>query len=231
MVRSAIGVFALSAASGLAVAGTVRLESLPGSSGLGSFEGSLSFVAGSGRSGVLRLTISNTSPTSLGGFITGVSFVAPSGVQLTGLSGFDQFDLVPLPPSGSLRESNLPRISWGIVVGNGVLGRDPSRGVAAGGSATFEMSVAPLANGSLGDVSVESFVATLGGEPGFVVTMRGFTGGGADKVPAAWLRGPDDEGDPTGGSGGQPSAVPLPGAALAGAVGMAGLMMRRRPTA
>lgn len=216
----------LAATAGVS-AGTVQLHSLPGSEGRGSFTGTLTFEAGSGRSGLLRLSITNTTAFG-GGFITAMSLHAPGGLQLAPLSGFEVFELVQLPPAGGSRGSPGAAKDWVITLGNGVAGREPTLGVGAGSTATFEMTVMPGATGSSSGLSVESFVAGLGGEPGFVAMMRGFNDGGVDKVPAAWSRSPMDGGDPTGGGGSNPAAVPVPAAVAAGGLGLAGLLGRRR---
>ncbi|MFN4242501.1 MAG: hypothetical protein ACK4PI_04605 [Tepidisphaerales bacterium] len=213
------------AASGVVSAGTVQLQSLPGSEGRGSFTGTLTYEASGGRSGLLRLSITNTSG---GGFITAMSLLAPSGLQLSPVSGFDTFELVSLPPGAGVRGTPAAVVSWGIVLGGGALGRDPTQGVAAGSTSTFEVAVTTGATGASPGLSVDSFVAGLGGEPGFVAVMRGFDDGGSDKVPAAWARMPNDGGDPTGGGGSNPAAVPVPAAVVAGGLGLAGLLGRRR---
>jgi hypothetical protein len=165
-------------------ASMVQFSSGPlSTNGIGSFVGSMTWsYLGSG-SGLLEISLTNTTDASVGGYITGFMFnVAPSSlaVQLTsapnglwqGLQGasanpFGVFD-------------------FGASLGGGFEGGpQPSHGIATGATGVLKFAVSGSAP-ALQGLSAMSFFDAVGGHAA-IARFRGFGNGSSDKVVAAQL--------------------------------------------
>ncbi len=208
--RCALAVCVVSSAAALAPsarADVVEIASYSAGSteGLGAFVGMLEYVPQTATSGLLTVSLTNTSPAENGGLITGFvlrigSADAGAAATLTGGShAFVGLGPESAPPFGVFDAGAALGGSW---TGGG----NPNGGIAVGATGTFTFDVHAADAGSL---TAERFITA--DEPyGFVVRMRGFANGGSDKVPGV--------------------LVPGPGAAgvLAAGLAMAGSRRRRR---
>lgn len=145
---------------------------------LGAFAGSVSFTSDTATTGVLTISITNTTPISRGGYITGVIFNVPG----TGGSA----SLTSATPSSFLNtgsESGSPfgTFEAGAAIGASFLGGgSPTSGIAIGATGTlvFAITAASTATLNAGD-----FLGTSAGKPNFLVRFRGMECDGSDKVP------------------------------------------------
>ncbi len=169
------------------------------------YSGSLEYNFISGTTGELKVSLTNDTPASVGGFLTGFLFRADA---LTGTS------LNSANPSSFLNTGAESGAPFGMFDGGAALtgsflgGGNPSGGLAVGESGMFVFSIT---SATAATISAADFLGSLD-NPGFVARFRGLADGGSDKVPG----------------GGFLVAVPLPGAgALAGA-GLLVVGLRRR---
>jgi hypothetical protein len=187
----------LAPASALAV--PIPISGSNGLNGLGSFTGTFDYTPTSALTGIIDITLFNTSPLLTGGFITAFVFNIPGGSSVSAAplnSSDDDFDtLTPLgDPTFSDNVLGGPhgRFDIGASTGGGYEGGgNPSLGIAAGGSATFQFLLTGTGLG--GPLGPGSFLSTLSVPPGdgeglqpFVVRFRGFDvteGPDSDKVP------------------------------------------------
>jgi hypothetical protein len=172
--------------------------------GLGSFAGLVTYSHSGGTSASVSILLANTTPASLGGFITGiavnggagvtgVSFVSCGMATFAGIAG-----PVSAPPFGSFMA--------GASTGNGWLGGgNPAKGIGDGGSALFVFAV----SGSVADLSALTAADVFGAGQQMAVRFRGGSADGwSDKVLGC--------------------ATPAPGAiALLGAMGLLAPARRR----
>jgi hypothetical protein len=212
-------------------------------SGLGDFTGTFVYTPGAGgTTGIIDLTLTNTSPAANGGFLTAFAFNNPNdlitGVTLSvapasmdSLLGGPTFqNTINAQPYGDFdigvaNDSNNP--SW---QGGG----NPDDGIPVGSTFTFQFSLTGTGLDALTEASFQAersddyngshgdFAPLVDGiqGPWNVARFRGFEDGGSDKVPGAGL------GEPV------PTAVPEPHTILLMAVGLGILSFftRRRPT-
>ncbi len=168
------------------------------------FSAALDYQFNGGSNGTLTIDLTNTTPGSVGGYITGLVFnfgtTDPAAVAIlesTTQAGFTDAQMVNAAPFGN------PFIGGAALGGNWLGGGSPNGGIPIGGSATLTFAINALDAAALTDASF------LDGpfDHNFIVRFRGLADGGSDKVPA----------------------VPSPGAsALAiGALGMIGARRRR----
>lgn len=169
------------------------------------YSGSLEYNFISGTTGELKVSLTNDTPASIGGFLTGFLFRADT---LTGTS------LNSANPSAFLSTGAESASPFGMFDGGAALtgsflgGGSPTDGLAVGESGMFVFSVT---SATAATISAADFLGSLD-NPGFLARFRGLADGGSDKVPG----------------GGFLVAVPLPGAgALAGA-GLLVVGLRRR---
>jgi hypothetical protein len=180
--------------------------------GLGSFTGSISYAADNAfsTSGLLTISLTNTSAAANGGYITGLLF---------NIGGTDPNAAAAYQPSAGDAFSNCTGnglsgqpfgnpFDAGAALGGSFLGGgSPLAGIGVGQTGSFSFLVSALDAGSL---NASDF---LNGGPfdfNFIVRFRGFEDGGSDKVPAMLTT---------------PNVVPLPMPLALGAVGLIAAMV------
>lgn len=169
------------------------------------FQGSLEYVPQGGSLGTLTITLTNTSPSSVGGFLTAFVF---------------NVDSTDSGSSGS--EVSKPNNNWSLLLNESAApfgspydlgsstsggfegGGPPSRGLAIGETGTWIFNI-QAADAAV--LTEDSFVNGPFAQ-NFVVRFRGLDNGGSDKVGL--------------------TSIPTPGAlALVGVAGLVGLRRRR----
>lgn len=177
--------FAASSAS----ADLINIQSNPAGAeaGIGSFTGTLNYEFNSSANyWELTVTLTNTSPVSNGGFLTGFIFnidSSDSKASATLVSGTHPFQNAP-NQSGSPFGS--PYDAGAALGGNWLGNGNPSAGIAVGATGSFAFQVVASDAASL---TAASF---MNGpfEYDFLVRFRGFNNGDSDKVPGEIVPGP-----------------------------------------
>ncbi|MFI4881496.1 MAG: hypothetical protein ACIAQU_02800 [Phycisphaerales bacterium JB064] len=208
MLRSSIMcIAALGLSAGVASADMVSIQGLTGSSiehTGATFSGTLEYNFVSGSMGELKVSLTNDTPGSVGGFLTGFLFRADAVSNASFVSSTQS----GMTFTGAGSAAPFGSYDGGAAVGGSFLGGgNPSGGLAVGQSGMFVFNVTSATAATL---SANDFLGSLT-EPGFVVRFRGLTDGGSDKVP-----------------GGYQVVVPLPGAGALAAAGVALVGIRRR---
>ncbi|MBX3380164.1 MAG: hypothetical protein KF805_08705 [Phycisphaeraceae bacterium] len=169
---------------------------------LGLFTGSLNYTFQSGTTGLLQVTLTNTSPVAGGGFLTGFVFnIASADSQASATltsasnSAFKNAPSQNAAPFGTFKAGAALGANWSG-------GGSPNGGIAVGSTANFTFTVSASDASAL---TSSSFAAASGGDD-FAVRFKGFANGGSDKVLGAM--------------------VPAPGGAAA--LAFAGLLVARR---
>ena len=201
----AIGMTTLAAAvfAGSAEASIVNFVSNPGLEGLGAFAGSMEWTDGGAGSGLLRVTLTNTSPIANGGYLTGFAFrmLYKDQVKVEYASSHPGWSGIAEPNCNPFGE-----FDYGAALGGNWLGGgSPLAGIAVGATKSFDFDVRGSA-ALLSTIIAHDFFDESDGY-GFVARFRGFEDGGSDKVPAS---------------------MPAPGALAALALGALGSRQRRR---
>lgn len=208
-VLCAVGAVAMFAA--YADASLIEIEGQPQNSteNLGQFEGTISYVPDISATtlGVLTINLTNTTPASIGGFITGFVFNINStdpNATASLVSATHPFEGVTdhmAPPFGH-------NFTAGAALGgNWSGGGNPNPGISVGNSGEFIFNVVASDAQSL---TAASFISGMY-DHNFVVRFRGM-GDGSDKVP-----------------GGSVSQLPAPGAlAMLAAAGLVTARRRQR---
>ncbi len=181
-----------------AVFGALTLSAAPvaiqGSGSYGSFAGSLNYSTNLGL-GLLTVSLTNTSSTANGGYITAFALNNPSNQisSVTLLTGSGLEDVLPNPPwwspdffsidvNNGVAASPYAPFDFGAALGGSWLGGgSPNAGIAAGQTASFGFV---FTGTNLNSLSSQSFVNALN-EPGgefLAVRFRGFNNGASDKV-------------------------------------------------
>lgn len=199
---------ALGLSAGVASADLVSIQGLVGSSTEqtgATFSGSLEYNFISGSTGELKVALTNDTPGSVGGFLTGFLFrsdaVSSASLVSSSESGMTTTGAGSAAPFGTF--------DGGAAVGGSFLGGgNPSQGLGVGESGMFVFNVTSATASIL---SAQDFLGSLN-DPGFVVRFRGLEGGGSDKVPGGSFE----------------VVVPLPGAGALAAAGLAVVGLRRR---
>ena len=160
-----------------------------GESGLGFFEGSLNYTLMKD-SALLEIQLTNTSPASMGGYITGLAFNNPLG-YITGVTYSDtHFKLIGDPAyDNGINGMPMGYFDIGAAMGDDWMGGgDPKPGIGVGQTKLFSFN---LTGTNLGLLDETSFLNALsyGGSPEMGdqflgLRFRGFVNGGSDKVPA-----------------------------------------------
>jgi hypothetical protein len=167
------------------------INSVNALNGLGSFDGTFTYTPTNVHSAMLKITLTNTSPTANGGYITAFVFNNPSdwitNASLTSTNS--HFVLLGKHPfHNGIKAPPFGIFDIGASISNRFLGKGkPSNGIGVGDAATFTFS---LTGNHLDELSSLDFFSTLsssaskghGPEP-FLARYRGFIHGGSDKVP------------------------------------------------
>jgi MYXO-CTERM domain-containing protein len=201
----AIGLTTLAAAvfAGSAEASIVNFVSNPGLEGLGAFAGSMEWTDGGAGSGLLRVTLTNTSPVANGGYLTGFAFrmLYKDQVKIEYASSHPGWSGIADAPCNPFGVFDIGAALGGNWLGGG----SPLAGIAVGATKSFDFDVHGSA-ALLSTIIAHDFFDESDGY-GFVARFRGFEDGGSDKVPAS---------------------MPAPGALAALALGALGSSRRRR---
>ena len=186
---------------------TISFTSNPGIEGLGAFTGSMTWTYLGGGAGTLGISLTNTSPSANGGFLTGFAFNTVNGVGVTltsGRAGFAGMTNVAASP--------FENFDFGAALGGSWIGGgSPTPGIGVGVTDSFVFGVSGSSS-LLASLTDLSFFDMSGGD-GFAARFRGFAGGGSDKVTAT----------PT-----PPQVVPLPQTLALATGGLLGLLLLRR---
>lgn len=178
-------------AAGTATADTVMIESdtSASSSGLGAFTGQLDWSFLGGTSGVLTVSLTNTSAPANGGYLTAFLFNIDSIDPLASavLTASSDNDFVNITGNGlNGNPFGNPYDAGAGIGGQFEGGGNPSGGLAVGASGVFVFTVTAT------DASTLSAASFLNGpyQYDFIVRFRGFEDGGSDKVPTQLVPGP-----------------------------------------
>jgi hypothetical protein len=177
---------------------------------LGNFMADLYYRPFSTTSGVLDISLKNTSPVAGGGYLTGFAFDNPfnsiTGATLTGTN--PSFGLLGGPAfNQGIAAQPLGTFDIGAGLGGSFTGGgQTTAGIPAGVTASFQFA---FTGTNLDRLTTSNFVSPTSGEGAFAARFRDFSGGGSDKVPGK-------VGIP------EPSTVVLLG------LGMAGLLVYRK---
>jgi hypothetical protein len=179
---------------------------------LGDFIAQFSYSLVSPTNAELFVTLTNTSPVSNGGYLTGFVFNNPNNfITNVSLSGSNAlFNLLGAPSfQNTISASPFGRYDIGAALGGDFLGSgSPTGGISVGQSANFGFA---LTGNNLDQLNASSFIQTQSNEGEFLIArFRGFDNGGSDKVP--------------GGS----TPVPEPGVIFLLLFGLAGLAIYKK---
>jgi hypothetical protein len=154
---------------------------------LGNFIGEFTYRLFSPSVATLDVTLINTSPSSNGGFLTGLVFNNPNnfitGVNLTSSNTF--FSLLGAPSfKDSISASPFSTFDIGTAAGGNFLGgNNPNNGIPVGESASFTFT---MTGNNLDQLNTNSFFEEKSNEGYFAIArFKGFNNGGSDKVPGA----------------------------------------------
>ncbi|WP_207191890.1 hypothetical protein, partial [Paracraurococcus ruber] len=198
---SLFGLCLAAAAMTLAVPAASEAASISGAGPLGSFTGTLTYNASSDTQATLNVSLSNTSPTANGGYLTAFVLNNPGGITGVALtSAPNNFWSVLGLTNNGVNAAPYGQFDFGASTGNGFEGGgQPSRGIATGASGSFAFS---LTGSGLLSLSDTTFLTTLSSGPGigqgaedFVARFRGFENGGSDKVPNSAMEAGSGTGD------------------------------------
>ena len=187
---ASIAAVAATTAAGAAVV-PITSNSPLSTGNLGTFIGTLDYTYVGGNAGTLAVTLTNTTPGAIGGFITSFMFRPPPELGAFGCSlTASNFALMVNVPAGT-NGSPFPGtwIGGAGLNGSWLAGGQPQDGIGIGQTGSFSFSITG-ANASM--LTSDSFVSgSLVSDPyAFVVRFRGMAEGGSDKVPANQLPAP-----------------------------------------
>lgn len=187
---ASIAAVAATTAAGAAVV-PITSNSPLSTGNLGTFIGTLDYTYVGGNAGTLAVTLTNTTPGAIGGFITAFMFRPPPELGAFGSSlTASDFPLMVNVPGGT-NGSPFPGtwIGGAGLNGSWLAGGQPQNGIGIGQTGSFSFSITG-ANASM--LTSDSFVSgSLVSDPyAFVVRFRGMAEGGSDKVPANQLPAP-----------------------------------------
>ena len=174
--------------------GTIPLVSATkrATEGIGNFLGEISYFVADPQTGMLILTIENTSPLANGGYITAIVFNNPENRidSITLSSSNPYFSLIGLPDfDNRILASPFGFFDIGISLYGGSFEGfgNPDYGIAVGERETF---IFYLSGNALDQLTIQNFVQEnclplpSKKEEFFLVRFRGFNDGKSDKVPA-----------------------------------------------
>lgn len=161
-------------------------DTISGTGSLGSFTGSIDYVASDSTTATLTITLENTSPAANGGYITAFVFNNPGGITDAALTTSNGWTL--LFDDNNVNGAPFGQFDIGATTGGGFEGGGaPQDGIAVGDSLTF---VFTFTGTNLDSLTTADFLNSLStgtgageGYQAFVVRFRGFEDGGSDKVP------------------------------------------------
>ena len=187
---ASIAAVAATTAAGAAVV-PITSNSPLSTGNLGTFIGTLDYTYVGGNAGTLAVTLTNTTPGAIGGYITAFMFRPPPELGAFGSSlTASDFPLMVNVPAGT-NGSPFPGtwIGGAGLNGSWLAGGQPQNGIGVGQTGSFSFSITG-ANASM--LTSDSFVSgSLVSDPyAFVVRFRGMAEGGSDKVPANQLPAP-----------------------------------------
>jgi hypothetical protein len=166
------------------------------------FMGTLDYTFDGGDMGTLIVTLTNTTPAPVGGFLTGFlcNVLSEDDAATAALTSASDADFLN---TGNQSGSPFGRFDAGAALGGDWLGGgNPNFGMAIGATEMFTFKVTASDAAALTAVS---FIGD-GDDVNFVARFRGLTDGGSDKVPG----------------------VPAPGASVLALAGLAFASRRRR---
>ena len=229
----------VAAVAGLALltsAGSARADMIYfGESTLpGLFTGSLSVTNQTTTSAVITAQLTNTSPPSNGGYITGFAFNDPAKTAKGDISGVTSFTPSYSPATGQqfsllgggtsfvngISTSPYGFFDIGAAVGGNWLGGGmPSDGLAVGQTGTFTFLVTGT---GMNNLTAANLLAAMSsnGTAGFVVRFRGFADGSSDKDIAGVVTPPPPPPPP-------PTAIPAPPGLVLAGMGFGCLLLGR----
>lgn len=174
---------------------------------LGTFIGTLNYTFLGGTSGNLDVSLTNTTPSATGGFITAFMFRPPPelGAFTSVLTASDYAAMTNIPAGASGAPFPGTWLGGAGTGGSWLSGGSPNGGVPIGATGHWSFTITG-ANAS--QLSSDSFVSgdKVSDPYAFIVRFRGMNDDGSDKVPA--------------------NQLPSPGAMAL--IGISGLMSRRR---
>jgi hypothetical protein len=186
---------------GVGRADLIHITGDAGLNGLGFYQGTLEYTDTDAHHATLTVSLTNTSPTTNGGYLTGFVFNNPhgdvTGVALTGPAAFKLLGGATF--QNGINGAPFGHFDIGAAVGGSFEGGGkPSPGIGVGHTGAF---VFALNGTSLDTLTVRSFTQELSVGPGigegaepFVARFRGFNNGGSDKVPDSVVNGSPEPG-------------------------------------
>lgn len=156
---------------------------------MGAFTASVTFDYSGGSSAYLSITLTNTTSSSYGGYITAFALSTPTGCVVSTMLSSSSEAFKSL--EGPVNTAPFGTFEAGAAIGNTWNGGGtPQNGLGIGQSATFMFLVSgspiDLTMLSAGDVLRTEF----GLGSGLAVRFRGMDGGGSDKVLGFFIPGP-----------------------------------------
>ena len=174
---------------------------------LGTFIGTLNYTFLGGTNGKLDVTLTNTTPSATGGYITAFMFRPPPelGAFTSVLTASDIASMSNIPAGASGAPFPGTWLGGAGTGGSWLAGGSPTGAVPVGATGHWSFTITG-ANASA--LTSDSFVSggSVTDSYAFIVRFRGMDDGGSDKVPA--------------------NQLPSPGAMAL--LGLSGLMSRRR---
>ena len=199
----------------------------------GQFTGTLEVTNQTSNSALIRVTLTNVSPFSNGGFLTGFAFNDPNSTSKGNIGSVTNYQQVFNPQTGqnftllgaptynnTVSTSPYGLFDIGAAVGGDWLGGGmPSDGLGVGETGTFSF----LVNGTnLNNLTAANLLTAMSsnGTAGFVARFRGFADGSSDKDIAGVVVKPPEN-----------NPVPAPPALVLAGIGFVALIGRRRKPA
>lgn len=187
----AIATAAVAASSVGAAVVPITSNAALSTSNLGAFTGTLDYVFLGGTTGQLDVTLTNTTPVAVGGYLTAFMFRPPPelGAFVSALTASTFVGMTDIPAGESGSPFAGSWIGGAGVDGTWLAGGAPSQGIGVGQTGAFSFTITG-ANASM--LTSDSFVSgSVVSDPyAFVVRFRGMADGGSDKVPANQLPAP-----------------------------------------